>query len=244
MHDSDGPDRGPRRFTTTQWSVILAAGETDSRAAQQALSQLFEKYWYPLYAYARRRGYLHENAQDLTQSFFLRLLEKKALKAADPERGKFRSFLLSSFKNFLVNQWELSAAQKRGGGSPVLTLDGAADRFGADLREGTDPERSFDREWALALVRKALDDLRQEMISAGAEARFSVLNVYLMGDVPAQSYREAGEELGISETSVKVSVHRMRRRLGMLLRNEIAQTVRDPTLIEGEIRYLMEALSW
>ena len=244
MHDSDGPDRGPRRFTTTQWSVILAAGEADSRAAQQALSELFEKYWYPLYAYARRRGHLHENAQDLTQSFFLRLLEKGCLKAADPERGKFRSFLLSSFKNFLVNQWELSTAQKRGGGSLTFSLEGAEDRFGTDPREVTEPERSFDREWALALVRQALDDLQREMISTGAEARFSVLSTYLTGEVPCKSYREAGEELGLSEAAVKVAVHRMRRRLGILLRNEIAQTVRDPALIEGEIRYLMEALSW
>jgi RNA polymerase sigma factor (sigma-70 family) len=237
------PSCRPHWFTTSHWSLILTAGDVNSDASRAALEQLFTQYWYPLYAFARRRGYLDPAAQDLTQGFFLHLLEKGCLRAADPSRGRFRTFLLTAFKNFLANEWDHSRAQKRGGGQPTLSLDGAQERFHADAHDPVTPETSFDREWAESLVTKALHDLRDEMSQAGNQNRFSLLKVYLLGETPSRTYQDVGRELGLTENAVKVAVHRMRRRLGELLRNEIAQTVQDARIVDDELRYLMQALS-
>jgi len=241
--DSNPSRDGPRWFTTSHWSLILRAGEEPDSASRHAREQLFTKYWYPLYAFARRRGHPHESAQDLTQGFFLHLLEKDCLKAADPNRGRFRSFLLSAFKNFLANEWNRSTALKRGGGIPALPLDGARERYEIGPNGPASPESDFDREWAVSLVSKALHDLEEEMREAGSEGRFAMLKDYLTGDSPARPYRDVGAELGLSESAVKVAVHRMRRRLGTLLRNEIAQTVSDVAMVEDELRHLMQALA-
>lgn len=240
--DND-PFRGPGRFTTSRWSLILTAGDVDSDASRAALEQLVTQYWYPLYSFARRKGHAHQSAQDLTQGFFLHLLEKGCLKAADPSRGRFRTFLLTAFKNFLANEWNHSRAQKRGGDQPTLSLDGAQERFHAEPSDYVTPETSFDREWAESLVRKALQDLREEMSRTGSRNRYRLLKVYLLGETPSRTYREVGRELGLTEAAVKVAVHRMRRRLGALLRNEIAQTVQDSRMVDDELRYLMQALS-
>lgn len=242
MSNRDPFRGGPRSFTTSHWSLILTAGTEDAGAARSAFEKLFRQYSYPLYAYARRRGYDHDSGQDLTQSFFVYLLEKGCLKAADPRRGRFRTFILSSFRNFLSNEWDRSTAMKRGGGKPILPLDGASERFRVDPHDLAAPEQAFDREWALSLIRKALDNLQREMAATGGADRFAVLKVFLLGETPLKSYREVGEDLGLTEGAVKVAVHRMRRRLGASLRDEIAQTVQDASMIDDELRYLMEAL--
>ncbi len=207
------------------------------------MAALFQQYWYPLYAFARRRGNDHEKAQDLTQAFFVYLLEKGCLRAVDPRRGKFRSFLLTSFKNFLANEWDRRRALKRGGGAPTISMDDAQTRFQPDPNDSTTPETLFDREWALSLIQSALDRLENEMAQSGGQTRFKLLRGYLTDERPTKSYRDAARELELSESAVKVAVHRMRRRLGILLRYEVTQTVHDPALADEEIRYLLETLS-
>ena len=231
-------------LSTTQWSVILAAGETQSCLSKEALALLCQKYWYPLYVYARRRGHDEDGARDVTQSFFTRLLEKKSIKIASRERGRFRSFLLVSFKNFLSNEWDRERAAKRGGGKPQVSLD-LHDAEGRYVREPVDPrtpEEAFDRRWALEQLDRVLGLLRDEMVDAGGETKFDLLKDFLMLDISTKTYAEVAGSLDMTEGAVKVAVHRMRRRFGLLLRAEIARTVSDEEEIGGEIRYLISAL--
>ncbi len=242
------PEPGRRgHFATTHWSLVLAArGDNTSPDAHQALATLCEAYWYPLYAFIRGRGYGVEDAQDLTQAFFGRLLEKQTLQHADPARGRFRSFLLTSFKNFAANERDRQIAGKRGGAAPVLSLEieRAEGRFQMEPPDDETPERIFDRRWALALLERVMLRLRDEMEArSDRPSLFDRLKNYLTGDDPQLSYAETATELGMSEGAVKVAVHRLRRRLRDLVRDEIAHTVASPDEIEDELRHLWASIS-
>jgi RNA polymerase sigma-70 factor (ECF subfamily) len=238
------PGPAARPFATTRWSLVAAAGQGQSPEAQQALASLCQIYWYPLYAYARRRLPSAHDAQDLTQSFFAELLEKGYLQAADPRRGKFRSFLLTAFKHFLSRQRERANAQKRGGGRLPLSLDFQAGerRYHLEPVDHATPETVYERRWALALLEQALARLRQETADAGKERLFESLKGALAGEGPHESYARIAEGLGLSEQAVKVAVHRLRRRYQELLRDEIAQTVASPEEIDDELRDLFAAV--
>jgi len=233
-----------RRFATTRWSVVLAARRSGSLHSREALATLCKAYWYPLYAYVRRQGYQADEAQDLTQEFFATLLEKKFLKAADRELGKFRSFLLASIKHFLSNDRDRARSKKRGGGKLPISLDfeAAEGRFCREPTHDRTPERLFERRWALTLLDEVLARLRDEFVAAGKLRLFDRIKEYLTGDSGLASYAVVAAELEMSEGAVKVAVHRVRRRYRELLRDQIAQTIADPAEIDDEIRDLFAAL--
>jgi RNA polymerase sigma-70 factor (ECF subfamily) len=227
-------------FCPTRWSIVLAARGPDSARGTAALEQLCSSYWHPLYSYIRRRGHSPEDAQDLTQTFFARLLEKRWLDAVAPEKGRFRAFLLAAVKHFLANEWDRSQAQKRGGGVVHVSMD-AETRY---LREPADqltPERLFDRQWALALLETVLTKLSAQHDTADKHRLFEALRDTLTGDQPENGYAELGRTLGLTEGAVKVAVHRLRKRYRELLRAEIAQTVSDPAQVGDELRALFRA---
>jgi RNA polymerase sigma-70 factor (ECF subfamily) len=232
-------------FATTNWSVVLAAGRGESTKARQALAALCEAYWYPVYAFVRRQGYGAEESRDLTQGYFLQLLEKEFLADVRPELGRFRAFLIVSVKHFLSNERDRERALKRGGGRPPVCLDAteAEDRYRFEPVESLTPERLFERRWAATVLGHALDSLRVDSERNGESSRFDRLKAYLTGDEPASSYREAAADLAVSEAVVKTAVHRLRRRYGELLRAEIARTVADPREVEEEIRYLLSTMA-
>lgn len=234
----------PRRFATTHWSVVLAAGGPSTPDSQQALAVLCATYWYPLYAYLRRRGHDADAAQDLTQGFFTRVLEKDAFACASRDRGRFRSFLLASLEHYVSNERDYARALKRGGPRPPLPLEieTAEGRYCLEPRDETTPERIFDRRWAVTLLERVLTRLRGEFRNTGKEAVFERLRGALAGEGLSESYAEAGRAIGMSEGAVKVAVHRMRRRFRELLEEEIAQTVASPDEIQSEIRYLIGAI--
>lgn len=236
--------RGKAHFATTRWSLVLAAGADGSSAAHEALGALCETYWYPLYAFLRSRGSSVEDAQDLTQAFFARVLEKRVLLQADPARGRFRSFLLTSLKNFAANERDRDIAKKRGGGVPVVSLEfeRAEGRFQMEPANNETPERMFDRRWALALLDRVLSRLKAETVPGGREAQFDRLKTYLTGDQPQLSYAQTAGDLGMSEGAVKVAVHRLRRHFRDVLRDEVAQTVSSPEEVEDELRHLWSAV--
>ena len=232
-------------FATTHWSVILAATRSETTRARAALARLCQTYWYPLYAYIRRRGYEEHDAQDLTQEFFARLLEHKWLAQADRERGRFRTFLLAAMGHFLANEWDKARTQKRGGGVEMvpLQLDSAETRYGKEPADPMTPEQCYDRRWALALLEEVLNGLRQEHAAAGTEELFDALKPCLVGDRQAQPYAALGARLGMTEGAVKVAVHRLRQRYRQLLREEIAHTVASPDEVNEEMRYLFSVLA-
>lgn len=234
------------RFLTTQWSVVLAAGDASSKDSAEALATLCELYWYPLYAFVRRRGHDPDAAQDLTQAFFARVIEKAYLRDATPTRGRFRSFLLGSLKHFLANEWDHARALKRGGGAVVLPLDvelGQGEtRYRLEPADEETPERLFERQWAMALLGRVLARLLEEAEAAGKSAQLDVLKPLLTGEPIDETYAQLGAQLGMSEGAVKVAVHRLRRRMRVLLQEEIARTVEDPRDVEDEIHHLFEVL--
>jgi RNA polymerase sigma-70 factor (ECF subfamily) len=233
----------PCGFATTRWSLIVAAREGASPEARQALSQLCEAYWYPLYAYIRRRGRTADEAQDLTQAFFARLLERDFFGAADPAKGRFRAFLLTSCKNFLANEHDRACAAKRGGRAPVsLSVKGAEERYRREPSHDLTPDQAFERRWALTLLDRVLARVREEFAARGKGELFDRLRLYLVGDRGAPPPQQAAAELGLSVGAFKVAVHRMRQRYGELLREEIAQTVGGPDEVEDEVRALFAAL--
>jgi RNA polymerase sigma-70 factor (ECF subfamily) len=237
---------GRRHFVTTRWSVVLAAGtDLSSSGAREALTTLCETYWYPLYAFLRSRGYPAEDAQDLTQAFFARLLEKDTIGHADPARGRFRSFLLAALKNFAANEHDRGFAKKRGGGSQIVSLESgrAEDRFKLEPPSDETPETVFDRRWALTLLDRVMSRLKAEARQAGKTSSFDGLQTYLTGDQPQLTYAQTASELGISEGAAKVAVHRLRRRFRDLVRDEIAQTVSSPEEIEDELRHQRSSVS-
>jgi len=243
---SNGP-RAPadRRFASTRWSLVAAAGQGRTPESQEALATLCSLYWYPLYAYARRQLPSVDDAQDLTQAFFAQLLEKEYLQDADPRRGKFRSFLLIAFNHFLSKERDKAKAQKRGGQKQFLPLDfqSGERQYCFEPADHATPETIFERRWALTVLEQTLARLRQELESSGKAALFEKLKETLTGDGMSRPYAELAEELGISEAAVKVAVHRLRRRYQELLRAEIAQTVSSPEEVDEELRNLFAAVS-
>lgn len=239
------PQAAAECFVTTHWSVVLTAGRTDTTRARAALDQLCRSYWQPLYAYVRRSGHSREEAEDLTQAFFARLLARNSVAQADPARGRFRSFLLSALKHFLANEWDKAHTQKRGGGAQVIPLafDTAETRCGQAVAPGDTPDRAFDRQWALALLEVVLGRLRGEYRDAGREEAFLGLKDTLGGGRAEIPYRELGAKVGMSEGAVKVAAHRLRARYRELLREEIANTVAGPEEVEEELRALFAALA-
>jgi RNA polymerase sigma-70 factor (ECF subfamily) len=227
-------------FAITRWSVVLAAGHSNTTNAHAALEQLCRVYWYPLYAYVRRRGKSPEDAQDLTQEFFARLLEHNWVARADRQRGRFRSFLLSAMSHFLSDEWDKARAQKRGGGAtPVpLQFDTAETRFGHEPADNVTPEQTYERRWALALLEEVLRQLRQAYEQEGRLELFTALHPCVVGERAAQPYAELAAKLGVSEGTVKSAVHRLRQRYRELLRKEIAQTVAEPGEVDDELRHL------
>jgi DNA-directed RNA polymerase specialized sigma24 family protein len=237
-----GPKTDPDRFHTTHWSLVLAAGRRESH---DALARLCADYWPPLYAYIRRSGYPMHAAEDLTQEFFARLLGKNYLQDADRERGRFRSFLLAALKHFLANQRKAERVQKRGGGKPTFSLDvsAAETAYKMDPADGRTPERLFDQEWALHLIDRVIRRLANEYATAGKEAIFTEFRELLTADPDHRPYHRLAADLGMSEAAFKMAVHRLRKRYRELLRDEIAQTVANPTEIEDEIRQLFVSLA-
>ena len=233
------------QFATTRWSMVVEAGRPSSPEAAVALATLCGIYWFPLYAYVRRQGHSAEDAQDLTQEFFVHLLEKQTLKVANPERGRFRSFLLASMKNFLANEWRRGAAQKRGGERSVISLnfDDGENRYRLEPSHDATPERIFERQWALTLLEQALTKLRAEFDATGKIELFGRLEMFLGGQKSTVPYRELGDQLKMSEGAVKVAIHRMRRRYRALLREEIQQTIGAAGDVDEELRRLFETLA-
>jgi RNA polymerase sigma factor (sigma-70 family) len=232
------------QFATTHWSVVLAAGRRNSTQARRSLAVLCDGYWYPLYCYVRRQGYSAHDAQDLTQEFFLRLLAKNFLDGLSPERGRFRAFLLAAVKHFLSNERDRARAKRRGGGQKTLSLDfrGAEDRFVLEPVDGSTPEKIYDRCCAVALVERALEQLKADYARSGQDAFFERFKGTLTGETGDSTYGELAGELGMTVGAVKVGVHRLRRRFRQRLRDEITQTVSDPAEVEDELRDLFGAL--
>ena len=231
------------RFATTHWSLILAARSGESPESRDALEALCKAYWCPLYAFIRRQGYPAEEARDLTQGYFARLIEHRDLKRVDPSLGRFRSFLLASCKHFLSNERDRERARKRAPEEPLLSLDAeeAESRYRLEPVDELTPETLFERKWATTVLERALARLGREWVGGERANRFEMLRGYLVGE-PAPAYRELGSVLQMTEDAVKVTVHRLRRRFGELLRAEIADTVREPCDVEDEIRHLLGAL--
>jgi RNA polymerase sigma-70 factor (ECF subfamily) len=234
---------GRRSFATTHWSLVVAAAHDSQPDAEAALATLCETYWYPLYYYVRRRGHRAEEAMDLTQEFFATLLEKEYLRAADRERGRFRSFLLASLTHFLAKEWRRASAQKRGGGRTPLPLDlqTGESRYSQEPSHDATPEKAFERRWALLVLERALSKLRDEYAAGGKADLFRRLAGFLGGE-KSVPYKQVAADVGMTEAAVKVAVHRLRRRCRQVLRAEVAQTVADPADVDAELRDLMAAV--
>jgi RNA polymerase sigma-70 factor (ECF subfamily) len=233
-----------RVFVTTHWSVVLAAGRSDTTHSRDALGRLCQTYWYPLYAYVRRRGHSAHDAQDLTQSFFAYLLEKQSIASADPQRGRCRSFILTAMNNFLGQEWEKSRAQKRGGGSEVFSLDLAQAEQRYDLEPATSetPDKDFDKKWALALLESVMLQLEAEYKRDNKSDLFNALKQTLTGSRESQPYADLAQTLDMTEAAIKVTVHRLRKRYRGLLQAEIANTVSSADEVKEEMRHLFTAL--
>lgn len=236
---------GRWNFPTTHWSAVRRAGEP-SAGGSEALAALCQRYWFPVYAYVRREGHDATAAQDLTQEFFARLIAGNDVAAAEPHRGRFRSFLLMVLKRFLVNEWERSRAQKRGGGCETLSIDAvdAEERLRFEPVDGMSADRIFERRWALSVIDCVMDRLRAEegLEGGGGGALFESLRPFLYGDRDSDSQRDIGAKFGLTESAVKARVHRLRRRYRELLREEVKSTVDSPMDVEDELRHLLLAL--
>ncbi|MGD1096966.1 MAG: sigma factor [Bryobacteraceae bacterium] len=234
---------GSSQFPTTRWTLVIAAGDPRRKEAQSALASLCENYWYPLYAYLRRRGYQADPAQDLTQEFFTRMLEGRYLDRADPEKGRFRSFLLTSLKFFVADEEDQHRALKRGGGAVLpLEFSSGEERYQREPSHDETPERIFERRWALALIDRVVEKLRDEFVQHGHAEHFERLKGFLLGQSDAP-YAVLAREMNMSEGALKVAIHRLRKRYRELFRQEIADTVADPAEVESELRYLANVLT-
>jgi len=224
---------------------VLAAGRRSAPQADAALEELCRIYWYPLYAYVRRQTPTREDAEDLTQSFFARFLEKNYLEKLNSEKGKFRAFLLASLKHFLANEWDKANSLKRGGGTAPLSLDwqDADTRYQIEPADNLSPDKIYDRAWAVTLLERVIQHLRDENEAGGNSKLFEQLKPFLMVGKSAIPYSESAEVLGMTESAVRVAVHRLRRRYRELLRAEISQTLSDPGQVEEEVRALFSAFA-
>lgn len=242
--NSDAGDAQRAVFATTHWSVVLRAGEVPGDDSSRALDVLCRAYWYPLYAYIRRLGHAPHDAQDLTQSFFAYLLEKRLLSKADPESGRFRSFLLGSLNNFMANEWRKQNAQKRNVGQTIsFDAADAEERYAIEPVDQRNPQTLFEQAWAIAVLDQAMSLLDSEYAAAGKQTLFNRLLPCLQGDRLEQTYAQLGAELRLSEGAIKVAVHRLRQRYRELLRAAVANTVSDPLEVDRELQHLMSVLS-
>ncbi len=237
--------RTAAQFATTHWSVVLAAGDSTSPDSKKALEQLCRTYWYPLYVYVRRRGHNPEDAEDLTQEFFTRFLAGKYLARVDRERARFRSYLLGALNHFLADAWDHAHRVKRGGGQALQTLDVCSGEARYQLESAVElaPDRLFDRRWAFLVLDQVLSRLRQEYERSGKGQLFEKLSAFLPGDAEADSYAVLARELEMTESAVRVAVHRLRRRYGQLFSREVAHTVASPAEIPDEMRDLLAVVS-
>jgi DNA-directed RNA polymerase specialized sigma24 family protein len=234
----------PGHFPTTRWSQVILAGNPDTNLARQSLADLCNAYWFPLYAYIRRRGHDPEKAKDLTQDFFAHMLEKGLLAEVDPTRGRFRAFLRTVCTHFLANRRDHDRAKMRGGGRAFVSIDpeDAEGRYALEVSDGLTPERIFDRSWAVTLLGRVLDQLGREYDEAGKAETFAALRGLLAGEPDAPSYDAIARSLGMTVGATRVVAHRLRRRYGELLRREIASTLAEPDNVDDEIRDLFAAL--
>jgi RNA polymerase sigma factor (sigma-70 family) len=232
-------------FATTRWTVVLSAGDPDSPAATTALETLCRAYWYPLYAYVRRRGHSPTDAQDLTQEFFSQLLEHHWVARADPHKGRFRSFLLMAMKRFLANEWDKAKTVKRGGRVQriSLSLEAAETRYLQEPVDTSTPEQGFEKRWAVELLKSVLGHLREDYVRGGKAALFDTLKPCLLGSRESQPYAAVAAELEMTEGAVKAAVCRLRERYRGRLREEIAHTVASPAEVEEELRHLFRVLA-
>src|SRR6185436_19155055 len=237
------PQGAGHQFATTHWSLVLRAGRPDEAASAEALDKLCRAYWFPLYAFARREGSGPEDAQDLTQEFFSRLLARNYLQMADRNRGRFRSFLLSSFKHMMANERRNASRQKRGGDAVIFSLDEteAEERYQLEPTDNATPDRLFERRWAQTTLQRVLDRLEAEY--TGHTMRFDQLKVFLIEPKGAAGFADVAAALGVTESALKSVVHRMRRRYAELFRDEVAQIVAHPADIEDEIRHMLMVLA-
>jgi RNA polymerase sigma factor (sigma-70 family) len=237
---------GSSQFPTTRWTLVVAAGDPQRKDARSALVSLCENYWYPLYAYLRRRGYAPDQAQDLTQEFFMRVLEGRYLDRADPEKGRFRSFILTSLKFFAADEQDRQRAQKRGGGAVVSfefsSGESGEERYQREPGHDETPDRIFERRWVLSMLERVLERLRDEFVRHGRPENFERMKVFLLGQSEAP-YADLAREMNTSEGALKVAIHRLRKRYRELFRQEIADTVADPAEVESELRYLAAVLT-
>jgi RNA polymerase sigma factor (sigma-70 family) len=232
---------GTSSFPPTRWSLIIATRERPTTEARRALAGLCGSYWYPLYAYARRVGHNAADAEDLTQGFFARLIEKHYLEDYDRERGRFRSFLLTSFRHYIANERDRALTQKRGGGRVVaLDLEDAERRYRLEPADPITPERLYERRWAMLLIERAMEKLEAE---ADRPSHFQRLRSFLTGEPAKTSYRQLAEQMGVSEGAAKMAVHRLRGKFRNLLQAQVAETVAGPEEIKEELRYLLSVLA-
>jgi RNA polymerase sigma-70 factor (ECF subfamily) len=232
-------------FTTTHWSIVLAAQNSGSPRGEEALETLCRSYWYPLYVFVRRQGYDDAAAKDLTQSFFAKLLGKNYLAGVQPEKGKFRTFLLVAIKHFVSDEWDKARALKRGGGKTLVSLDETSgeDRYREEPVDIMDAEKLFERRWVLTLLERAKERLKEEYTTAGKTELFEQLHLFEAGDQSSPTYAEVASTAQLSEGGLRSAVHRMRLRHRELVREEVAQTVSSPEEVDEEIRYLLRVIS-
>ena len=233
-----------QHFATTHWSLVLDAGRRSAPEAEAALEMLCRAYWFPLYAFARRRGYSPDDAADLTQEFFSRLIEKSFLESADPERGRFRTFLLTIFQRFLAKEFDRSQAIKRGGGLTQFPIDfeDGETRYADSLTDEQTPERIFERQWALTMLQRVVDQLRTEYLSKGKIELFEQCRSFLVGSTATIASAETASKLNMTEGALRVAIHRLRERYRELLRSEVAGTIADETTIDDELLQLRRAI--
>jgi RNA polymerase sigma factor (sigma-70 family) len=232
------------RFTTTQWSLVFAAGATPSPASERALEKLCRAYWYPLYAYLRRCGHSADDAQDLVQEFFQRLLTSSWIARADRNKGRFRTFLLCGLQNFLANERQKANRLKRGGRHSFISLDAATaeERYALEPADLASPDKLFDRRWAMMILERVLARLQAEQAELGAAERFEALRSTLLGEPRAETYDKLAGRFAVAESTVKSWVHRLRQRYRELLREEVARTVAGPAEVQEELRHVLRAL--
>ena len=236
---------GGGEFCTTHWSVVLQAGQDDSTQSARALEQLCQTYWLPLYAFARRSGLPEADAKDATQDFFAHLLAKALFAQADPDRGRFRSFLITSFKNHIGQQRVRANAQKRGGGIPLISLDEtvAEDRYQHEPADHRSPDRLFDQRWAITVVETVFARLKAEWDRAGKNSQFAAMKPWLTGDASGSSFAQLGAQLGVSAGAARTAVHRLRQRYHELFQAEVLQTVTSKAELQEELRHILAALA-
>ena len=244
MSSVTSSSEGPRIFPHTRWSLVLAATRKGAPESAAALEAICRAYWYPLYAYVRRSGQSPHDAQDLTQEFFCRLLEKNWLDSADREKGKLRMFLIGALKHFMSNEWRRASAQRRGGGQAPVPFDTsiAESRYAANEPTTLAADETFDRQWALMLLNVTLDRLEMEFVTAGKRVDFEALKDCLMAERGAIDYAAMAGRMGVNEGAARVAVHRLRKRFRVIYRDEISQTLADGADLESELRQLAAAL--